>query len=191
MEDGVVIFSKIPIVDSGKHTFDQVQVGESIAYADILFKNRKLRLHTTHLLSMSLFNSNEIAAEGRFINYNKAYFVGKSRYRPLRLFDSIHAKQAEITRDVLDKSPYPVIMTGDFNSVPSSYVSHKIRGILYDAFVEKGRWFGTSFPALSPTLRIDYIFTDPAFRVKQFVTPKLFLSDHFPVIADIEWVDKK
>ena len=37
-----------------------------------------------------------------------------------------------------------------------------------------------------PTLRIDYIFTDPRFTIKQCTRVPVILSDHIPVVADIQ-----
>ena len=39
---------------------------------------------------------------------------------------------------------------------------------MQDAFLKKGFGIGRTFSALSPTLRIDYIFTDKHFKIKQF-----------------------
>ena len=58
-------------------------------------------------------------------------------------------------------------MTGDLNDVPNSYTYFKVRGVFKDAFLEKGYGIGRTFRSLSPTLRIDYIFTDPRFKVQQ------------------------
>jgi endonuclease/exonuclease/phosphatase family metal-dependent hydrolase len=93
--------------------------------------------------------------------------------------------QSHFFRKVINESPYPVIVSGDFNSLPTSYVYHTIKGSLQDAFIKKGVGFGQSYIALSPTLRIDYILVDPKFKVVQFTSPLLNASDHFPLIADI------
>jgi endonuclease/exonuclease/phosphatase family metal-dependent hydrolase len=90
-------------------------------------------------------------------------------------------------RTLLDKSPYPNIVSGDFNSVPGSFTYHRIKGDLQDTFLKKGAGLGNTYVGLSPTLRIDYILADKSFDVLQYKSPTLFLSDHFPVIADLKW----
>jgi endonuclease/exonuclease/phosphatase family metal-dependent hydrolase len=139
---------------------------------------------------MNLYNGEEIKEEGKYLNYNQVE-EGTSKIKPIKHYDRIHALQAEKIRGIINKSPYPVIVTGDFNSVPSSYVYHTIKGNLLDPFIKKGRGFSSSYKALSPTLRIDYILHDPSFKTIQFKTPKLYLSDHFPVVADLTWKDKR
>ena len=54
-----------------------------------------------------------------------------------------------------------------------------------NAFDEKGTGIGRTFYGISPTLRIDNIFTDERFRIDQYVRIKKKLSDHFPIIADL------
>ena len=60
-----------------------------------------------------------------------------------------------------------------------------MRGDLQDAFLKKGFGIGRTFTGLSPTLRIDYIFTDHHFRIEQFTRLVKNLSDHYMIVADI------
>lgn len=184
--EGCAIFSKYPIVDSGKSVFPLLANGESIVFADVLFRNKRIRLLTTHLLSMSLFVSDEVQKEGKFINRNRLFNNARSRFDTIHLYDSIHARQAEFYKKQIEKSPFPIIASGDFNSLPTSYVYHTIKGNLHDAFLKKGSGFGQSYIALSPTLRIDYILCDPKFKIVQTTTPGYSASDHFPVLTDLQ-----
>lgn len=183
--EGSAIFSKFPLADTGKILYPGLPTNESIAFADINCNGKKIRLLTTHLLSMSLFKSDEVKQEGRFINKERLLTNGRSRYHTLREYDSIHGRQADFFSGVIQKSPHPVILSGDFNSVATSYVYHKIKGNLQDVFLKKGSGFGQTYIALSPTLRIDYILADAKFKVVQFTSPTSSASDHFPIVADI------
>ena len=69
-------------------------------------------------------------------------------------------EQADRIRAEIKKSPYPVIVTGDFNDVPNSYAYHTIGKGMNNAFVEKGGGLGRTFSGISPVLRIDNIFVD-------------------------------
>ncbi len=53
------------------------------------------------------------------------------------------------------------------------------------AFVEKGMGIGRTFSGISPTLRIDNIFTDKKFTIEQFTRVPKKLSDHYPIFADV------
>jgi endonuclease/exonuclease/phosphatase family metal-dependent hydrolase len=183
--EGCAIFSKYAIKHSGKVIYPGLLNPESIAYADIVIQNQKVRFFTTHLLSMSLFVSDEVHQEGKFINHDRLLNQGRSRFDTIHYYDSIHARQAQLYKKVIAESPFPVIASGDFNSLPTSYVYHTIKGKLNDAFLKKGLGFGQTYIALSPTLRIDYILIDPKFRVFQVTSPAFKASDHFPVVADV------
>lgn len=183
--EGCAIFSRFPIAFSGRIPYPGLVSNESIAFADILFNERKIRLFTTHLLSMSLFPSDEVQKEGKFINRDRLLNHGRSRLDTIHYFDSIHSRQAFLYNKVIIESPHPVIASGDFNSLPTSYVYHTIKGQLQDAFISKGLGFGQTYIALSPTLRIDYVLAGTEFKVQQVACPYIKASDHFPVIADI------
>jgi endonuclease/exonuclease/phosphatase family metal-dependent hydrolase len=187
---GCAIFSKVPIIDSNKIDYKNIAEPEGVYYADIVFKNRKLRLYTTHLVSMQIHPHPGINNEKGEEKYDSAYRYGKKVTHTIKHYDQIHIRQAEFVKKILSASPYPSIITGDFNSVPSSYVYHTIRGNKQDAFINKGFGLGHTYYALTKTLRIDYILVDPALKITQVTTPVLYLSDHFPVVADVRWADR-
>jgi endonuclease/exonuclease/phosphatase family metal-dependent hydrolase len=185
-QSGCAIFSRLPVTDTGKIVYGDISP-ESVAYADIIFRNKKMRVFTTHLISMGIRPHPGIRNEPGVQKLDSAYRFTEKVSRTLKQYDQIHVQQAEFVKEVLAKSPYPSIITGDFNSVPSSYVYHDIKGNRQDAFLQKGFGLGHSYYALSKTLRIDYILPDNSFKVLQVTTPQLHLSDHFPVVADITW----
>ena len=86
----------------------------------------------------------------------------------------------------MDKSPYPVIVCGDFNDVPNSYSYNTIGQGLKNTFKEKGSGIGRTFSGISTTQRIDNIFAADRFTVKQFLRIPKKLSDHFPIFADVQ-----
>ncbi len=57
---------------------------------------------------------------------------------------------------------------------------------MQDAFLKRGFGIGRTFSAISPTLRIDYIFADKRFRIDQFKRIVKNYSDHYMLVADIE-----
>ena len=95
--------------------------------------------------------------------------------------------QAERIREEMDKSPYPIILCGDFNDVPNSYAYHHIGKGMKNAFAEKGAGLGRTFSGIAPTLRIDNIFVNRQFDVEQYLRVKKRLSDHFPILTDIRF----
>ena len=95
------------------------------------------------------------------------------------------AVQAQKVSNYLLKSPYPSIITGDFNDVPSSYTYQLIKGNWQDAFLAKGFGIGATFMGISPTLRIDYILANASWEVKAWESIDENLSDHHLIMADL------
>lgn len=96
----------------------------------------------------------------------------------------MHQDQVIDIKKGIDNSPYPVILTGDVNSVPNSYEYYKLSEGLTDAFVEVGKGSATSFHEYKFPLRIDYIFTSKSIQpISYKVDRSVKLSDHYPVTA--------
>ena len=79
---------------------------------------------------------------------------------------------------------YPVILGGDFNA---RHYSEAIRGM--------DSWFAASnddfgMPAWKPVIKIDYLFAYPqkGWRVISTQTVQSLLSDHLPIITELEYV---
>ena len=71
--------------------------------------------------------------------------------------------------------------------MPVSYAYETIGEGLQNAFVAKGSGISRTFSSISPTLRIDNIFTDKKFKSHSIYKNKKILSDHFPIIADMKF----
>jgi endonuclease/exonuclease/phosphatase family metal-dependent hydrolase len=98
----------------------------------------------------------------------------------------LRMNQVQKLKPYLNNSPYPEIFCGDFNEVSSSRIYVDLKGDRQDAFIKKGFGIGRTFAYMSPTLRIDYILVNKQFKVLQTKRDKILLSDHYPVITDLE-----
>jgi endonuclease/exonuclease/phosphatase family metal-dependent hydrolase len=96
---------------------------------------------------------------------------------------ALRAQQAKKVKADIDLSPYPVIVTGDFNDTPVSYTYHKIRKGLKDSFVDSGYGSGFTYKGNYPANRIDYILYDEVLECNYFEILKVRYSDHYPVSA--------
>ena len=169
---------------------DQV---ESLLSADIVFHSDTIRVFTGHLQSYRFMQSDYSNFSKIRNNPNERIDASKSIIRKMRSAFQKRAAQTNIIRTQLDDSKYPEIFCGDLNDVPNSYAYFSVKSDKKDAFIAKGFGFGQTFYNFSsrfmqriPTLRIDYIFTDRAFDIKQCTRVPVILSDHIPVVADIE-----
>lgn len=95
-----------------------------------------------------------------------------------------HQEQVAVIREAIKNSAYPVIVAGDFNSVPNSYEYYHLSEGLEDAFLNVGKGSATSFHDYKFPIRIDYVFSSASIRpISYKVDRSVKLSDHYPVIT--------
>jgi endonuclease/exonuclease/phosphatase family metal-dependent hydrolase len=182
---GNIIFSRFPIVDSGLIRFPRPTLPEALMHADIKVNGDTIRVYTTHLQSLQLGKS-DYERLGEIKNAEDSILENsKTILSKLKRGFTHRSIQAEIIKEVLGDSPYPVIFCGDLNDVPNSFTYTTVRGGMQDAFLKKGFGIGRTYAALSPTLRIDYIFADVDFSVRQFTRIIKNYSDHYTIVADL------
>ncbi len=187
---GVIIFSRYPIVNSAKvELLENEEKGEAI-YVDIKKGTAIFRVFTTHLQSIYL-DAEDRKYMGEVKRQENPELSGSKRiFKKLKVAFTKRATQAGVLSEKIKESPYPVLVCGDFNDTPNSYTYFKVKGSLKDAFLEKGFGIGRTYSQISPTLRIDYILTDPGFQTEGFYVIHRTLSDHFPVIAQLEYTNR-
>lgn len=108
------------------------------------------------------------------------------------LFNKIRIKEAKIlSRFIKEKnSNYPLILTGDFNSLPNSKPIKIISKILKDQTTNIKSTFH-DFGKAKDNIKIDYIFTNDKIKKinTRLITNKygdIYLSDHYPVEIEFE-----
>lgn len=186
---GTIIFSRLPILDSGRTHYTEKVYPESLAYIDVLAGKDTLRVFNTHLRSMYLHD--KVITPGNigyieFVKEDTALLFHSNRLQRLEYFDCIHSGQAAIVKERLNVSPHPFVFCADLNSVPSGYVYHRIKDGLNDAFLEAGAGFGGTYHRFSLTLRIDVVLTSPSIATRQYYSPRLDLSNHYPIVTDMQ-----
>jgi len=196
---GTAIFSRFPMINTTLIPFPKNinSDGETTISTDIIFRNDTLRVFNFHLQSFK-FMPQDYASFGKIKNQQDTGLVASKKIlRKMKSTFSVHGSQADFVADKIKLSPYPVIVCGDMNGVPNSYAYSKIRDKRKDAFLEKGFGFGKTYTSPTsrvmgklPTLRIDYIITDPIIQTSQFTQITKKLSDHQALIADINLKEK-
>lgn len=179
---GIVTFSKFPIVRKG----EIIHPGSSSLsiFTDVLVQNDTFRIYNNHLQSFRLRR-----LERSFINEltesNDKETIDEVKSLSLSLKKGFvkRALQAQVVKDQINKSPFPVIVLGDFNDTPVSYAYRKIRKGLYDSFVNSGYGAGFTYKGNYPPNRIDYILYDDALINSYFEIIKVKYSDHYPIVA--------
>lgn len=181
---GSIIFSKYPLINKTKLKYNG-PFAESLIYADVVKGKDTIRVFTTHLKSFG-FNEQDYADMEK-IKEQKGETVeaSKNLLSKMKTAFTSRAAQADIVKKASLQSPYPSVVCGDFNDVPSSYAYYTIRGERQDAFLKQGLGIGKSYIALAPTLRIDYILPDNNFTITNFDMIDENLSDHAMLVSDM------
>lgn len=192
-----------------KYHFNGLQAGPQ-SYVTMIFSRHKIieqkqLIDSDHIFNNAYATQTDIEIRGkiyRIINVylqpfkfkkNMVKLVGNSDEDEQKVKNVIkrliptfkmHQEQIGSIRESIENSPYPVILAGDFNSVPNSYEYYHLLEGLQDAFVESGKGSATSFHDYKFPIRIDYIFSSESVKPLSYrVDRSVKLSDHFPVIA--------
>jgi len=182
---GLAIFSKYPIIHSMILEFPNSKVN-FCQTCDVKIGKDTIRIMNTHLESVKFgkedYNfvseiTNAPAADEKFKKGSLAII------EKMRLAFIKRAEQTETISGFIIKSPYPVILTGDFNDTPVSYSYRQIISELKDSFVEAGKGLGQTHAQMLPMLRIDYIFHSEALKAIEHRTIDKDFSDHYPLVA--------
>lgn len=186
---GSAIFSRFPI--SGNMVLEfkgDSATNNQFHFADIVWKDQTIRFINIHLASVGLGDSDykllenpENTADGELERGLRS--IGKS----LNTGFKRRAIQIESVKSAIADSPHPVVLAGDFNDVPQSFVYHQVDLELKDSYMESGRGFGKTYVKSPAPLRIDFIFHSKELRAFNFNVIREELSDHYPVITELEW----
>jgi endonuclease/exonuclease/phosphatase family metal-dependent hydrolase len=183
---GIAIFSKYPIIKGGTIHFTNTQreSANRAAWVDVNVTGDTIRIYAVHLQSMSIKAEdieNTYSAIGDEANFKKE---SRNLARRLRMGFKARATQVQELLDHARTSPYPFIITGDFNDIPFSYTYSQLAKELNNSFEVAGTGVGATYNGPLPFLRIDNQFYSEGLEARNFKTHyEMPLSDHFPISA--------
>jgi endonuclease/exonuclease/phosphatase family metal-dependent hydrolase len=183
---GICMISKYPIIAKGDVMFDNFASTDNYCiFADIVKGNDTMRVYNIHLQSIKL-EQKEYALFGA---KNQEQVVKKSTIRllidKLTIAYPARAEQAIKVVEHMQTSPYPVVICGDFNDTPLSYVYNQFNQYLIDSYLETSHGIGATYVGRVPAGRIDYIFHSPVLAAQHFVIQEHAFSDHLAVYCEI------
>lgn len=177
---GNITLSKYPIVSRGEVKFEGS--ANLFIYSDIITERGIVRVYNCHLESNRIsFTSiiKRIADKGN-IKDEVMGVHGKLRNSTVK-----RSSQVDAIVNLVNKSPYPSIICGDFNDTPLSYTYHQLAKNHKDSFIEGGSGFSSTYSGLWPILRIDYILIPEEFDADRHTVLRVPHSDHYPVRTTI------
>ena len=147
-------------------------------WCDIDINDQTIRLFNNHL------QTTEVSRNKRKLEKElRADDTDRAERAALTLADGLHenfkkrAAQAEHINQLISASPYPTLVCGDFNSLPSSYVYQTVKGEkLNDGFQTCGHGYMYTFRYFKHLLRIDYILHSPELNSTDYFSPILIIA---------------
>jgi endonuclease/exonuclease/phosphatase family metal-dependent hydrolase len=183
--EDMVIYSRYPIIKSEKIDFGKTN--NSGMWADIEIGGNIVRVFNVHLettgINRALYKANKKKLQGQFVENNT---ILKAIFDTYTFGMARRARQAEQVAQLIKESQYPVIVCGDFNDVPYSYVYETMLGDLVDGFRECGEGFMYTMTG-KKNIRIDYIFHDKSLNGETYYKRDINYSDHYPVFMKLSF----
>ena len=172
----LVIMSKYPIIDVN---IKQLPEGTgNILAAEIDYKGERIIFATTHLQTTG------ISSIPRRVR-NNGYLSFSGEHSRFSYNARLRAKQANEISQFIENEKLPLIICGDFNDTPASYIYRKIKGKLIDGFKDCGSGYASTFFDFFGIFRIDYIFYSHSIKGIKHTISDVKLSDHKAIIMDV------
>ncbi len=181
---GTSIYSKYAIQNKGKIDFNNKT--NSVVWIDVDIRGKMYRVYSVHLKSNQISSSDLEAINDLDRDYEKNIEETKGVLKKYLKESKIRSQQVDQVLMEIAKSPHPVIVCGDFNEPPYSYVYKQMIKEHKDSFRQKGKGFEPTFAGSIPFLRIDYVFLDSEIEVLKHEVVDQEWSDHFPLIVDLK-----
>ncbi|MDY4043608.1 MAG: endonuclease/exonuclease/phosphatase family protein [Marinifilaceae bacterium] len=181
----VAILSRRPILHRGNITFPK-GCSAACVYGDIVLEWDTVRVYCVHLESYRLGKKEQqIYQELRDGNSEDIQQGVRTLLQRLVLANKNRAKEATTIKNHMRKSPYPIILCGDFNDTPLSYPYHVLHEDMLDSFIEKGHGLGNTYIGEFPSFRIDHILHTPSLQTVAYTRDTIRCSDHYAIRAKI------
>lgn len=187
----IAVFSRYPLANKRFITYPRS--ANCSMMCDIVLGTDTVRLLNNHLQTTSVSQNRrkwerELATDN---TRREAQAVQDAAETLHENFVKRAIQTDSICRLAID-SPHPVLVCGDFNSLPSSYTYYQLSEILKDGFKTGGCGYMYTYRYGKRMLRIDYAFHSPELDCTDYFSPSLDLcSDHNPVIFTVKYNNKR
>lgn len=183
----LAVFSRYPIKESCLITYPESN--NCSLWCDIEMNGHRFRLFNNHLQTTEVTRNKHKLEKELYKDDSQ-----RTERAALTLVDGLQenfrkrAVQADMLRQFISSSPYPTLVCGDFNSLPSSYVYRTVKGddSLQDGFRTSGHGYMYTYRYFKHLLRIDYILHSPELKGMDYFSPDWEYSDHNPVVMRVK-----
>ena len=175
---GNVTLSRIPVKSKGKIKFDES--ANLAIYSDYDLDGHRFRVYNCH------FESYNVSVSGlmRGLVQRDTLLISATGDKMKRSITR-RPKQVDKVFEHIESCPTEAFVCGDFNDNPMSYTYYRMNRGRKDTFKAAGNGFGATFATMWPMFRIDYILCPNKYSPITHETPRIPLSDHYPVVSVI------
>lgn len=163
---------------------------------------RRLNMHHAFGANITWFGfmayGNAILSDRPFVEVSNYHLPGRGERRgmlvvrrPDLVFACTHlgldagVRREQVRAVVKTLRPYardPIVLAGDFNCRRDAPELEELHAFLQDTASREQPY---TYPAASPEVKIDYVFTTPGFTCARLSAPRSMASDHLPLCADL------
>ena len=187
----IACFSKYPIESVTKIEYPTT-TNHSYAY-ELRVGKDTLLLINNHLESYKLSPADKDDYKSIIKNYkhpeeNESEMKYQGLTEKISPHDSIRGMQVDSVVAFVEKNAgRHIVLCGDLNATPVSYVHHRLTSVLDDAYTQSGNGPGISYNRSGMYFRLDHIMVSP--NVKAYgakVDNSIKHSDHYPIYCFIK-----
>ena len=185
-QSDMVVYSRYPIVRSKNIPFEMTN--NSAMWVEVKVNEQIIRVYNAHMETTGINGTLHRAAKAQ-ANFGvevESNRLLRALYGNYTIGMMARAGQANVLAMDMRESEVPIIVCGDFNDVPYSYVYNTMKGDLVDGFKECGSGWMYTFRGGKKNVRIDYIFHDKVFKGLTYYKRDLTYSDHYPIFMKLD-----
>ncbi|MFI3328275.1 MAG: endonuclease/exonuclease/phosphatase family protein [Rikenellaceae bacterium] len=190
LSGALAIYSRFPIYRAAtlmQNSSSNSTSGGSM-WADIIIKDDTLRVFNSHLHSTDIKAEDDtFLTTSQLVRDNERNEKVRSIITRFNRGSVERALQVKKIAKSIYRSPYSVIVCGDFNDTAMSYTYKRISNGLLDSFQECGDVYPYTYRGFYNTLRIDYILSSKRITPQSYsVDTECHYSDHLPVTTHLK-----
>lgn len=179
-KSGLALLSQFPLQVPRSRYFDSSPKGFGFLTCDLVLPEGVIHVINVHLDRIQRVQSQQ---EMPRIPWTTAMNVVLEE-----LFsDTMRSQQVGMVMDRVDRPSCPVILAGDFNTIPYARAIRRVQRRFRDALWPSLDFFSNTYKDIGFPLkpRIDYIFHSPEILVADSGIVRTGMGDHYPVRAEL------
>lgn len=175
---GSVVFSKLPITYVSK-------IDNTKLLVELMHDSSRFRVCCIHMDSYQL----DTVEKHEMEKLRHGEVKAPSRKTLGKVKETILCHEGEWEQrlsPVVTECSLPLVMAGDLNDIPTSWLYHQISKHMTDTYREKGVGYCTTYHGGSPKFRIDMVFHSEGMQTLSYKRIRSTVSDHYPVFTALE-----